>query len=146
MPLDVLAGPGCDAVGKLDYVLEHRTSPDDVVISTGSLFKSLTASDAIPSSNTAALRIAMSLRDEAIRLARARELNGYILTSNGSRKDLDRLAALGGGNVLDNEDLTEVEACSRIAALVGRGRWPRGLRRGHKETLVWAVREGRDRY
>ena len=116
----MLAGPGCDAVGKLDYVLEHRTSPDDVVISTGSLFKSLTASDAIPSSNTAALRIAMHLRDEAIKVARARELSGFILTSNGSRKDLDRLAKLGGGNVLI-VDLSEPEACSRIASLVARG-------------------------
>ena len=120
MPLHVLAGPGCDDVGKLDYVEQNRDSPDDVVISTGSLFKSVTASDAIPSSNSAALRLAMHLRDEAIKVARARQLNGFILTSNGSRKEIDRLAADGGGNVLIVK-LTKSQACARIASLVPLG-------------------------
>ena len=35
LPLDVLAGPGCDDVGKTEYVRLHR-DPDDVVISVGS--------------------------------------------------------------------------------------------------------------
>ena len=119
MTLHVLAGPGCDSVGKNAYVDANR-EPDDVVISVGSIFKSITATDAIPSSNTAALRLAVTLRDEAIRTARARELNGYVLTSNGSRPELDRLARLAGGDVLIVK-LTKAQACSRIASLVPRG-------------------------
>ena len=124
MPLHVLAGPGCDDVGKIDYVRKHRESPDDVVISTGSLFKSVTGSNAIPSSNTAALRLAMSLRDEAIKLARARQLNGFILTSNGSRADLERLRQLGGGDLLVAR-ISKTEACARVAVLVGGSRGSR---------------------
>ena len=119
MPLHVLAGPGCDSVAKLDYVEENR-EPDDVVISVGSLFKAVTGSDAIPSTNSAALRLAMHLRDEAIRTARTRELNGFVLTSNGSRAELDRLAQLAGGDVLILK-MSKAEACARIAALVPQG-------------------------
>ena len=119
MPLHVLGGPGCGSVSKLDYVDANR-EPDDIVISTGSLFKSVTGTDAIPSSNSSALRLAMHLRDEAIRTARARELSGFVLTSNGSRRELDRLAQLAGGDVLILK-VSKSEACARVAVLVPRG-------------------------
>ena len=63
----------------------------------------------------------MTLRDEAIKLARARQLNGYILTSNGSRADLERLRQLGGGDVLVAK-ISQAEACARVAVLVGGSR------------------------
>ena len=119
MALHVVAGPGCDAVGKLDYV-ERVRQPGDVVISVGSIFKAITASDAIPSSNSAALRLALYLRTTAIRRAREKELSGFVLTSNGTRGDLDRLAAEAGGSVRVLR-LTEAQACARVAKLVPDG-------------------------
>ena len=119
MPLQVLAGPGCDAAGKLDYV-ERVRQPDDVVISAGRIYESLTADGSIPSSNTPALRLALGLRTAAIRMAREKQLSGFILTSNGRRADLDRLAAESGGAVRVLK-MTEGEACARIARLVPAG-------------------------
>ena len=95
MPLQVLAGPGCDGVGK-DKYLEDALEPDDVVISVGRIFKALTGSSGVPSENPPALRLALGLRSVAIRSAREKELSGYVLTSNGSRAHLDRLADGGG--------------------------------------------------
>ena len=113
MAIDVLAGPGCDAAGKLDYV-ERVRQPGDVVISVGRIYESLTADGSIPSSNSSALRMALGLRTAAIRTARERELSGFVLTSNGRRADLDRLAAESGGAVRVLK-MTEGEACARIA-------------------------------
>ena len=64
MALEVLAGPGCDDV-KMPYVESHR-QPGDVVISVGRLYAALTADGSIPSSNTAALRMALAMRVTAI--------------------------------------------------------------------------------
>ena len=58
MPLRVVAGPGCDAVGKDEY-LEDELEPGDVVISVGKIFKALTGSTDVPSSNPPALRLAL---------------------------------------------------------------------------------------
>ena len=118
MPLDVLAGPGCDAT-KLPYV-ESVRQPGDVVISVGSIYKAITASDAIPSSNSAALRLALYLRSTAIKQARSRQLSGFILTSNGNRADLARLQAEAGGAVRILK-MTEAQACARIAQIVPAG-------------------------
>ena len=120
MGLEVLAGPGCDDVGKMPYVDAHRR-PGDVVISAGSIFKAITASDAIPSSNSAALRMALYLRAVAIRHARAKQLNGYVLTSNGNRSDLDRLVRQAGADGVTVLTMTEAQACARIAQLVPAG-------------------------
>ena len=119
MPLDVVAGPGCDAVGKLAYV-ERVRRPGDVVVSAGRIYEALTADGSIPSSNSAALRLALYLRTTAIREARRRELNGYVLTSNGARADLDRLAAEAGGSVRVLK-MSESEACARVSKLVPEG-------------------------
>ena len=134
MPLRVLAGPGCDAVGKDEY-LEDAREAGDVVISVGRIFKSLTGSSGVPSENPPALRLALGLRSAAIRSAREKELSGFVLTSNGSRAHLDRLAAEAGADRVHVLRLTEKEACARVGRIVKgaerraaceegiRGRW-----------------------
>ena len=119
MALEVLAGPGCDDV-KMPYVEAHRR-PGDVVISAGSIFKAITASDAIPSSNSAALRMSLYLRAVAIRQARERQLDGFVLTSNGARADLDRLVRDTGAPGVTVLKMTEAQACARIAQIVPAG-------------------------
>ena len=121
MALRVLASPGCDAVGKDDYVERHRQGPDDVTISVGRIYASLTNDGSIPSSNTAALRLALYLRTTAIREARDRELNGWVLTSNGNRADLDRLVRETGSSGVTVLKMTEAQACERVSKLVPAG-------------------------
>ena len=120
MPLRVVAGPGCDAVGK-DEFLEDALEDGDVVISVGKLYKALTGSSGVPSENPPALRMALGLRTVAIRSAREKELNGFILTSNGSRRDLDRLVEETGASGVTVLKMTEAQACARVAALVPKG-------------------------
>ena len=129
MALHVVAGPGCDRIGKEEYV-ERVRRPDDVVISVGSIYDSLTRDGSIPSSNTAALRMALGLRTVAIRQAREKELSGFVLTSNGTRGDLDRLAADAGGEIRVVQ-ITESQACARVSTLV-----PAGARRDACEEGV----------
>ena len=120
MGLQVLAGPGCDAVGKNEY-LAVELEPDDVVISVGKIFEAITTTTAVPSSNSAALRLALYLRTTAIRQAREKQLSGFVLTSNGNRADLDRLVDETGARGVTVLKLTEAQACARIAALVPKG-------------------------
>ena len=119
MALTVLASPGCDDV-KMPYVESHR-QPGDVVISVGRLYTALTADGSIPSSNTPALRTALAMRITAIRLAREKQMSGYVLTSNGARADLDRLVRESGADGVTVLKLTEAQACARIAQLVPAG-------------------------
>ena len=117
MPLRVLAGPGCDGVGKDSY-LEDEIEAGDVVISVGRIFKALTGSSGIPSEQPAALRLSLALRAAAIRTARAKELSGFVLTSNGSRAHLDRLVAESGAERVTVLKITEAQACDRVGQLV----------------------------
>ena len=119
MPLRVVAGPGCDAL-KESYV-EDEMQPGDVVISVGKIFEAITTTTDVPSSNPPALRMALYLRTTAIRLAREKQLNGFILTSNGNRADLDRLVAEAGADGVTIIKLTEAQACARVAQLVPAG-------------------------
>ena len=81
MPLRVLAGPGCDAVGKDEY-LEDAREAGDVVISVGRIFKALTGSSGVPSENPPAAAPGRSgCGPAAIRSAREKELSGFVLTS-----------------------------------------------------------------
>ena len=130
MPLRVVAGPGCDAVGK-DEFLEDELEPGDVVISVGKIYKAITGSSGVPSENPAALRLALYLRTTAIRQARERELNGYVLTSNASRADLDRLVEETGASGVTVLKMTEAQACARVSALV-----PKGARRAACEEGI----------
>ena len=117
MPLHVIGGPGCDSVGKDSY-LEDALEEGDVVISVGRIFKALTGSSGVPSDNPPALRLALGLRAVAIRSAREKELNGFVLTSNGSRSHLDRLVAEAGADRLTVLKMTEAQACARVGQLV----------------------------
>ena len=119
MPLTVVAGPGCDAL-KDDY-LDDELEDDDVVISAGRMFHALTGDAAVPSSNPPALRTALALRTAAIRMAREKGINGYVLTSNGNRADLDKLRELTGADEIRVLDYSEAHACARIRALVPAG-------------------------
>ena len=72
--------------------------------------------------------MALGLRTVAIRQAREKELSGFVLTSNGTRGDLDRLAADAGG------EIRVVQITSRKRARVSR-RWSlpaRGAMRARK--------------
>ena len=117
MPLRVLAGPGCDGVAK-DEFLEDELEEGDVVISVGRIYKAITGKTGIPSENPPALRLALALRTEAIRVAREKELSGWITTSNGSRAHLDRLVAESGAAKVTILKITEAQACARIGQLV----------------------------
>ena len=117
MALEVLAGPGCDEIGKESYIAD-KLGPDDVVISVGRIFKALTLADQVPSSNTAALRMALYLQTTAIRFARERELSGFILTGNGNRQRLDKLAAEAGVSRVTVLKLTEAQACAAVRRIV----------------------------
>ena len=122
MPLRVVAGPGCDAVGKDEFVEDALAEPGDVVISVGRIFKALTGSSGVPSENPPALRLALGLRTVAIRSAREKELSGFILTSNGRP---GRPGSVGRGNRARSGvtvmKLTEAQACARVAQLVPAG-------------------------
>ena len=129
MPLRVLAGPGCDAVGKDEY-LEDELEDGDVVISVGRIFKALTGSSGVPSENPPALRLALGLRSVAIRSAREKQLSGFILTSRtdptrGPRSAWSPRRARSGVTIIK---LTEAQACDRVSRqLVPKVR--RGARR-----------------
>ena len=129
MALQVLAGPGCDGVSK-DEFLADELEPGDVVISVGKIYKAL-GGVGVPSENPAALRLALYLRTTAIRQARERELNGFVLTSNGNRADLDRLVEETGASGVTVLKMTEAQACARVAALV-----PKGARRAACEEGI----------
>ena len=137
MPLHVIAGPGCDAVGKDDY-LEDELEDGDVVISVGRIFKALTGSSGVPSDNPPALRLALGLRAVAIRSAREKQLSGFVLTSNGRRADLEKLRQMAGADEVRVLAYTEAEACAKIRALV-----PAGERRAACELGVKARWFGR---
>ena len=92
--------------------------PGDVVISIAKIFEAITATSDVPSSNPPALRMALGLRAVAIRSAREKELNGFVLTSNGNRADLDRLVRETGSDGALILKMTEAQACARVAALV----------------------------
>ena len=117
MALEVLAGPGCDSVGKESYIAS-RLGPDDVVISVGRIFKALTLGADVPSTNTAALRMALGLHTTAIRFARERQLSGFILTGNGNRKRLDTLMTEAGVSRVTVLKMTESQACAAVRRVV----------------------------
>ena len=64
------------------------------------------------------LRLALGLRSVAIRSTREKELSGFVLTSNGSRASLDRLAAEAGADRIHVLKLTESQACDRVGRIV----------------------------
>ena len=117
MALEVLAGPGCDSVGKEAYIAD-KLGPDDVVISVGRIFKALTLGADVPSTNTAALRMALYLQTTAIRNARERQLSGFILTGNGNRQRLDKLMTEAGVSRVTVLKMTPAQACAAVRRVV----------------------------
>ena len=71
-----------------------------------------------PARITPALRMALYLRTTAIRQAREKELNGFILTSNGSRRDLDRLVDESGASGVTVLKMSEKQACAAVRRVV----------------------------
>ena len=136
MALSLVAGPGCDAT-KESY-LDGEREAGDVVISVGRIFKALAGDASVPSTNSGALRTALALRVSAIRLAREKSLNGFVLSSNGNRADLERLRDLAGSDEITVLAYTEAQACARIRALV-----PAGARREACELGIRARWFGR---
>ena len=115
--LRVLAGPGCGDVAADAYADKHM-GPDDIKISVGSIYKSLTESNGIPSENSSALRLALYARTVLIRQARETELSGFVITSNGGRESLDRLSRETGSPGAIVIKMTEAQACTRVRRLV----------------------------
>ena len=120
MPLALLGGPGCDDL-KADAVEELDLEPGAVTISVGKMVESILGTAAVPSETPAVLRVAMVLRTVAIKQARERGVSGVVLTSNGSRQDLEKLRQQVGADEIRIVAITEAEACSKIAKLVPPG-------------------------
>ena len=147
MALEVLAGPGCDSVGKESYIAD-KLGQEDVVISVGRIFKALTLGADVPSTNTAALRMALGLQTTAIRFARERQLNGFVLTGNGNRRKLDALAAEAGVSRVTVLKMTEAQACAAVRRVVSgadriaacdegiKRRWPGSYQRAPNDREV----------
>ena len=89
------------------------------MISVGRIFKALTLGADVPSTNTAALRMALYLQTTAIRIARERQLSGFILTGNGNRQRLDKLAAEAGVSRVTVLKMTRRKRARRAAPSAG---------------------------
>ena len=118
MALRVLVSPGCQELSA-EYV-ERTRRPGELVIDAGEIFKALTGSAEIPSTNVPALRLALGLRATAIRHAREDDIDAIIRSGNGDRAAIRRLQeqAGGPGTPVLVLNLDRDEACKRVDALV----------------------------
>ena len=62
--------------------------------------------------------MALYLQTTAIRNARERQLSGFILTGNGNRQRLDKLAAEAGVSRVTVLKMTEAQACAAVRRVV----------------------------
>ena len=117
MALRLLVSPGCQELSA-EYV-ERTRRPGELVIDAGEIFKALTGSAEIPSTNVPALRLALGLRATAIRHAREDNIDAIIRTGNGDRAAIVRLQEQAGpGTPVLVHELDRDEACKRIDALI----------------------------
>ena len=117
MALDVLVSPGCAPLS--DEFLERTRKPGDITIDVGEIFKSLTGSAEIPSTNVPALKLALGLRATAIRFARENNLNGVVRTGNGDRDAIRRLQEQAGPAAqVKVLQLDRDTACARVDELM----------------------------
>ena len=117
MALRLLVSPGCQAIDE-EYV-ERTRRPGELVIDAGEIFKALTGSAEIPSTNVPALRLALGLRATAIRHAREDNIDAIIRTGNGSRSSIRRLQDQAGpGTPVLVHNLDRDEACRRVRQIV----------------------------
>ena len=99
MPLEVIAGP---PGGGKSQAIEQERLPGDVVIDFTALYVALTGVQRDPVTGRYPERIdgdprlplVSALRDRAIEEAAARELDGFVTTSDSRPESLDRFARL----------------------------------------------------
>ena len=117
MALRLLVSPGCQAIDE-DYV-ERTRRPGELVIDAGEIFKALTGSAEIPSTNVPALRLALGLRATAIRHAREDNIDAIIRTGNADRGSIRRLQDQAGpGTPVLVHEIDRDVACKRIDELI----------------------------
>ena len=117
MALRLLVSPGCQELSA-EYV-ERTRRPGELVIDAGEIFKAMTGTTEIPSTNVPALRLALGLRATAIRHAREDNIDAIIRTGNGDRAAIRRLQEQAGpGTPVLVHQIDRDEACKRIDALI----------------------------
>ena len=117
MALRILVSPGCSDVS--GEFIERSRRPGEIVLDAGEIFKALTGSAEIPSTNVPALRLALGLRATAIRHAREDNIDAIIRTGNGDRGAIRRLQDQAGpGTPVLVHQIDRDEACKRIDALI----------------------------
>ena len=117
MALRVLVSPGCQPLS--EEFIERSRRPGELVLDVGEIFKALTGSAEIPSTNVPALRLALGLRATAIRHAREDNIDAIIRSGNADRGAIRRLQDQAGpGTPVLVHQIDRDEACKRIDALI----------------------------
>ena len=117
MAMRLLVSPGCQELSA-EYV-ERTRRPGEIVLDVGEIFKTLTGSAEIPSTNVPALRLALGLRATAIRHARTDDIDMIIRTGNADRGSIRRLQDQAGpGTPVLVHQIDRDEACRRVRQIV----------------------------
>ena len=117
MALRVLVSPGCQPLS--EAFIERTRRPGELVIDSGELFKVLTGSAEIPSTNVPALKLALGLRATAVRFARESNIDAIVRTGNADRAAIRRLQEQAGpGTPVLVHEIDRDVACRRIDALI----------------------------
>ena len=122
MAIRVMVSPGCQPLS--EEFIERERRPGELVLDAGEIFKVLTGSADIPSTNIPALKLALGLRATAIRHAREDGIDVIVRTGNADRASIKRLQAQAGpGTDVMVLQVDRDVACKRIDALMqGAGR------------------------
>ena len=117
MAIRILVSPGCQPLS--EEFIERTRRPGELVIDTGEIFKVLTGSAEIPSTNVPALKLALGLRATAIRHARADNIPALVRTGNADRSAIKRLQEQSGpGTDVMVLQMDRDIACRRIDSLI----------------------------
>ena len=118
MPIDVLAGPGCEEVkeDEIDRLAEGRRE-SFVVIDTPRIYSALGGTSVSPATDTERYRLASYLAATAVRQANVQGLPGVVTTSNGSRARIQALQLSAGGRVYV-ADPGRAAVCQRLQRLL----------------------------
>ena len=117
MAIRILVSPGCQPIS--ESYIERTRQPGELVLDAGEMFKVLTGSAEIPSTNVPALKLALGLRATAIRHARADGIDAIVRTGNADRAAIKRLQAQSGpGTDVMVLQVDRDVACRRIDALM----------------------------
>ena len=117
MALRILISPGCSEIS--EGIIDRLKQPNEILLDAGSIYKTLTGSAEIPSTNVPALRLALGLRATAIRHAREDNIDAIIRSGNGNRSSIRRLQNQAGPNtpVLVYQ-IDRDAACRRVDEIV----------------------------